>query len=34
MQNKARNSNMELLRIFSMIIIVLNHYVYHGGLLD
>ena len=34
MQDKARNSNMELLRIFSMIIIVLSHYVYHGGLLD
>ena len=34
MQNKVRNSNMELLRIFSMIIIVLSHYVYHGGLLE
>lgn len=31
--NKIRYSNMELLRIFSMIIIVLSHYVYHGGLL-
>lgn len=31
--NKTRQSNMELLRIFSMIIIVLSHYVYHGGLL-
>lgn len=34
MQNKVRNSNMELLRIFSMIIIVLSHYAYHGGLLN
>lgn len=34
MQNKVRQSNMELLRIFSMIIIVLSHYVYHGGLLE
>ena len=34
MQSKVRNSNMELLRIFSMVIIVLSHYVYHGGLLD
>lgn len=31
--NKMRQSNMELLRIFSMVIIVLSHYVYHGGLL-
>ena len=31
--NKMRQSNMELLRVFSMVIIVLSHYVYHGGLL-
>lgn len=31
--NKSRNSNIELLRIISMALIVLCHYVYHGGLL-
>lgn len=34
MQNRMRQSNMELLRIFSMIIIILSHYVYHGGILE
>ncbi len=28
-----RKSNIELLRVISMVIIVLSHYVYHGGLL-
>ena len=32
--NKPRQSNMELLRIFSMVIIILSHYVYHGGLFE
>ena len=30
---KVRNSNLELLRVLSMVIIILSHYVYHGGLL-
>lgn len=30
---KVRESNFELMRIFSMVIIVFSHYVYHGGLL-
>lgn len=32
--NKPRQSNMELLRIFSMVSIILSHYVYHGGLFE
>ena len=30
---KVRDSNLELMRVVCMVIIVLSHYVYHGGLL-
>ena len=33
MNKKVRNSNLELMRVFCMVIIILSHYVYHGGLL-
>lgn len=33
-ERKLRNSNFELLRIISMILIVLAHYGGHGGLID
>ena len=28
---KERNSNFELLRIFAMLMIVMHHYICHGG---
>ena len=34
MKEKVRNSNIELLRIFAMILIILHHYSLHGGLID
>ncbi len=33
MREKERSSNFELLRIISMVLIILSHYVAHGGLL-
>lgn len=32
-EKKVRDSNLELMRVFCMVIIILSHYVYHGGLL-
>ena len=29
---KQRKSNIELLRIFAMVLIILHHYALHGGL--
>lgn len=34
MKDKVRNSNIELLRAFSMILIILHHYSLHGGLIE
>lgn len=31
---KVRDSNLEAMRVFCMVSIVLSHYVFHGGLLD
>ncbi len=33
-KTKVRNSNIELLRVFAMILIILHHYALHGGLIE
>ncbi len=33
-EKKARNSNLEILRIVSMLLIILAHYAGHGGIID
>lgn len=33
-EKKSRNSNLELLRILSMLLIILAHYAGHGGIID
>ena len=31
---KGKETQIELLRIIAMILIIIHHYVYHGGILD